>query len=419
MKLIVTTTTVKVFSEGEIFTIPIENEYAQQLINASEKDCEDILQQYKISMKSTENIYKNLGESISKSKILEFKEDDRIYLKNLSNKHPLPLLVAHRIIQAEISNDWDLVNTYLKFWNKASKNPNAEARENMLKFVEKYNINLDKEGNLITFRFVDVKINNTDNFSFAPAIYAAIASGYNLDTHRISEQGKVEVASNGVSLKTQLKELSENVTFTDRYTRKMNIKIGEVVTMPREKCDETQTSCSRGLHSASFEWLKDSYNFGNTALIVLVNPEDVVSVPLIDNYGKMRSCSYFPLAIFKINDSISEQDLETFKIADGFDSLYFDQLSKKTKEEITSEYEDLYPSYDDDSYEDDDEDEENYFDDWMENMTETVTNDDSYEPEDYEMEILDEFIYKLEELKQEFLNTQKAQDLKKKFRYDN
>ena len=71
--------------------------------------------------------------------------------------------------------------------------------------------------------------------------------------------------------------------------------------MPRNKCDSVQeNSCSRGLHVAGKSWLTSNY-FGDTALMVLVNPADVVAVPPIDNYGKMRTCAYYPVSIVEFD----------------------------------------------------------------------------------------------------------------------
>ena len=37
--------------------------------------------------------------------------------------------------------------------------------------------------------------------------------------------------------------------------------------------------------------------------MVLVNPANVVAVPTIDGYGKMRTCEYFPVAIVDCDEN--------------------------------------------------------------------------------------------------------------------
>lgn len=49
-------------------------------------------------------------------------------------------------------------------------------------------------------------------------------------------------------------------------------------------------------------WLKQNY-FGNVGLAVLVNPAHVCAVPTIDDYGKMRVCEYFPIAVIDFDEN--------------------------------------------------------------------------------------------------------------------
>ena len=68
-------------------------------------------------------------------------------------------------------------------------------------------------------------------------------------------------------------------------------------------CDADQEhSCSRGLHTGAKGWLKQNY-YGKVGLMVLVNPANVVAVPTIDSYGKMRTCEYFPIAIIDFDEN--------------------------------------------------------------------------------------------------------------------
>lgn len=49
-------------------------------------------------------------------------------------------------------------------------------------------------------------------------------------------------------------------------------------------------------------WLKQNY-CGSVGLKVLVNPADVVAVPTIDNYGKMRCCGYLPIGVISFDSN--------------------------------------------------------------------------------------------------------------------
>ena len=72
---------------------------------------------------------------------------------------------------------------------------------------------------------------------------------------------------------------SEPNVFTDHHSHTFKIRIGEMVTMDRDKCDAVQENvCSSGLHIGGKGWLKKNY-YGDTGLACLINPADVVAVP--------------------------------------------------------------------------------------------------------------------------------------------
>lgn len=96
------------------------------------------------------------------------------------------------------------------------------------------------------------------------------------------------------------KEEFRPTIYTDAYTRQMHIQIGQMVTLDRSKCDHNQeNTCSKGLHCASKKWLQDQGSAylgdGKASLLVLVNPLDIVAIPPVDGYGKLRTCAYLPV----------------------------------------------------------------------------------------------------------------------------
>lgn len=83
-------------------------------------------------------------------------------------------------------------------------------------------------------------------------------------------------------------------------TRNRN-KPGDVVTMPRDKCDADRTeTCSKGLHFCSIEYLP-SYS-GEKTVIVKINPADVVAIPIDYNNQKGRCCRYEVVGEYVEND---------------------------------------------------------------------------------------------------------------------
>lgn len=222
--------------------------------------------QYKKDLEEAENVKKVIN-SVEDSNLL-VKKGDSIYFKGVSELS-LPKELVEAIITAENNNDELKLEAYRNFWTLMSLNPNEECRKNLFWFLTKYDMTIAKCGFFVGYRNVDTT----------------------------SEEG----------------------VYTDHHSHTFKIKIGEMVTMPREECDcDSNVSCSRGLHCSSVGWLKRNY-YGNTGLACLINPADVVAVPHIDNYGKLRTCAYLPIEVIKYNE---HDDVIPLDVEDGFDCSY-------------------------------------------------------------------------------------------------
>ena len=89
---------------------------------------------------------------------------------------------------------------------------------------------------------------------------------------------------------------SETV-YTDKYTHTMIIKLGQPVYMKRKSCDgDPRIECSYGLHVGATKYVEVYGNNCNAILVCLVNPANVVAVPMLDN-SKIRVSEYFPIAL--------------------------------------------------------------------------------------------------------------------------
>ena len=104
--------------------------------------------------------------------------------------------------------------------------------------------------------------------------------------------------------------------YTDIYSGKFRNTVGSVVSMPRNRVDETYAKdCSHGLHVGAIDYVVQYGHFvkgeavregGNRLLIVKVNPANVVSVPQYDSHPKMRVCEY--TVVSEITDIVKELD---------------------------------------------------------------------------------------------------------------
>lgn len=209
----------------------------------------------------------SMVDKLRQSKLLRVK-NDTIYWDNVSSLS-IPMELAEAIVDAELEHNELKISTYRNFWTLMSLNPDERCRKNLFWFLQKYGMTISRCGFFVGYRNVD-------------------------------------------------KTKEENV-FTDHHSHTFKIRIGEMVTMDRNKCDTVQeNTCSSGLHIGGKGWLKKNY-YGDTGLACLINPADVVAVPPYDNYGKLRTCAYLPMDIihYDKNDNVIPLDVE-----DGFDCSY-------------------------------------------------------------------------------------------------
>lgn len=226
----------------------------------------------------------SMVEKLRQSKLLRVK-NDTIYWDNVSSLS-IPVELAEAIVDAELEHNDLKISTYRNFWTLMSLNPDERCRKNLFWFLQKYGMTISRCGFFVGYRNVD---------------------------------------------KTE----EENV-FTDHHSHTFKIRIGEMVTMDRDKCDTVQeNTCSTGLHIGGRGWLKENY-FGDTGLACLINPADVVAVPPYDNYGKLRTCAYLPMCIIHYDETSNVIPLD---VEDGFDCSYVTKViyegTMGTKEDST------------------------------------------------------------------------------------
>ena len=245
----------------------ITDEVFEIICNSSDEELMKLFNpHYEKELEEAENV-KRVINSVEDSNLL-IKKGDSIYFKGVSELS-LPKELVEAIITAENNNDELKLEAYRNFWTLMSLNPNEECRKNLFWFLTKYDMTIAKCGFFVGYRNVDTT----------------------------GEEG----------------------VYTDHHSHTFRIKIGEMVTMPREKCDcDSSVSCSRGLHAISVGWLKQNY-YGNTGLACLINPADVVAVPHIDNYGKLRTCAYLPIEVINYDEN---EDVIPLDVEDGFDCSY-------------------------------------------------------------------------------------------------
>jgi hypothetical protein len=92
----------------------------------------------------------------------------------------------------------------------------------------------------------------------------------------------------------------------DCASGKFDNSIGKEVSMNRSDVDPNpNVTCSRGLHVAAFNYVRQCYS-GSVHIVVKVDPLDVVSVPTDYNNQKMRTCRYTVLGYMSEGSEIPD-----------------------------------------------------------------------------------------------------------------
>ena len=307
------------FSNGETLTVDPTEEMADKI--ESFKNCDDnqevILKEWlynKLYGKSFDCINR-----VKNSHILTLRGNS-IYMLSVSQLS-IPEDFALKILNAEESKDTDEINKWINFWTLVSLNPDSRVRNNLFWFIRKWDMQISQSGLIIGYRNVRIK----EAARYSSKKVKEILNTYYTEkyiNHRDTSQILFDDSNLEAAYNYVINE-GGSPTYTDVHSGTFNIKLGQPVSMPRENCDaEQENSCSRGLHIGAKSWLKNNY-YGEVGLQCLINPANVVAIPTIDNYGKMRCCEYLPVRIIDYDDrgNVIEPAINIYD-----DINYFNQL---------------------------------------------------------------------------------------------
>lgn len=248
---------------------------------------------------------KHIIEDVDNSRILT-RRGVSVYMIGVSELS-IPQDFVENIIEAEKDEDWPTVQKYINFWKLVSLNPDSRVRDNLFWFIRKWDMQITDSGMIKAYRNATLKHESRYSTKFVKDIINKYYTTKYID--KIPPQNVTVEAPDGTI--ANLAKLYDDVinktddapVYTDMHSHTTNIILGQPVRIPREQCDPNQEhSCSRGLHVGAKGWLKRNY-YGDVGLMVLVNPANVVAVPTIDEYGKMRTCEYLPVAIIDFDEN--------------------------------------------------------------------------------------------------------------------
>ncbi|TXG83883.1 MAG: hypothetical protein E6R13_03535 [Spirochaetes bacterium] len=252
-------------------------------------------------------------------------EGTKLYMKGIKITVP-EFLATEFVRRRENKEDFQ---SLINFWRLLALNNDPRCRENLFTFLSKHDLTITNTGYFVAYRNVDIfEEGNKELNDFVaeqwlkiktwkkkPSNYVVCKNegGYKVYLeHQVTTDLFTQVVGN---LEDLYSNKSEGGTiYTDHHTGTFRIKIGEMVSMPKEDCNASQNeTCSRGLHVANSSWLSQNY-FGQQGIVCLVNPMHVVSVPYSEA-GKLRCHKYLPigLANYDENGKIIPIETKTFE----------------------------------------------------------------------------------------------------------
>lgn len=272
----------------------------------------------------------------------------------------VPQDFVEAILKAENEGNEELLTSYLNFWTLVSLNPDARVRKNIFWFITKWDVKITHSGLIVAYRNADFKKEGHFAKEFVERVtndYVKVKAQKQSPKHYyyVGEEGTPvsdlvlvnskkhpeQITDDNKFMDENLDELYILVTkredtnvYTDHHSHTFDIRIGTPVSMPREQCDASEQTCSRGLHCASRGWLQENY-YGDTGLVVLVNPANIVNCPPLDSYGKMRCCEYLPIGVATYGEDGKIQEVVDSAFEDGYILDYAGKINNEDLDNFT------------------------------------------------------------------------------------
>lgn len=283
--------------------------------------------------------------------------DNEVYLTGISRT--LPQLLVEEFINimdefettdGEYLEDNDKFVSLRNFFMWCCLNPRAEVANELYRFLMENGFKITKQGFFVALRNVvdrvpedSVLVKYISNaYSKVKAVwkksvkdYEIVQIGNTYDLKRI-KNGVLRKYSLGVleDLYLDLPNMQEN-RFTDNWTRTMDIRIGKVVSMPKEECDWSTQDCARaGLHFAGHT--APYVLCGDTTVFTLHNPMKVVGIGV----QKGRCWEYLPFmttSVDEANQIMNSNSFDFLQLDEEYAIRELEDLNEKVKEGFTKE----------------------------------------------------------------------------------
>jgi hypothetical protein len=231
-------------------------------------------------------------------------------------------------------------------------NPRAEVADSLYNFLHQNGMKITKQGFFVALRnVVVVKGKGNDVLiQFISNAYNKVKAVWkkNPDDYRVVKCSngeycleKSEAESTDGDYVGELKDLYKNMPsleenrYTDNWTHTFDIRVGQVVSMPKEKCNwSTQDCATAGLHFAGHT--APYVLCGDTTVFTLHNPMKVVGI----GREKGRCWEYLPFMTTNIHEAEQIMNSKVFdflQLDEEYAIRELDSLAEKAKDGFTSE----------------------------------------------------------------------------------
>jgi hypothetical protein len=286
-------------------------------------------------------------------------DSGEVYLSGFNTPIPTTLV---QVIKDYYENEYPL-EAIINFWKLLMINPDTRVRKSLFDFIAAHDFVLTDKGYMIVYKAVYYKEDEKKSplAEFVSNQYLHVKKDWSCSPNKYTvyednESGKLAITknetaknwgveNNGVDSDLNInvlgklgdlydsifdgsEENDEQAIYTDMYSRRMRIVLGQPVKMDRKECDsDPQKDCSYGLHCGATGYVNDyassTQDGRGVVLACYVNPANVVAVPTAD-CTKMRVTEYFPFAIATYEDgkidiieqSYFESDYQSYEEAE-------------------------------------------------------------------------------------------------------
>jgi len=279
-------------------------------------------------------LYRNgINLSVPEELALSYVEAYQDYLENPEEGYPI----------SNFQDNEDFI-ALDRFWMWCSLNPNAESREDLFRFLKHHEMQITNQGMFLAYRRVVSKnAQNKGLVGFVSSNYVKVKANwkknpihytvyekdgiyelFHVTNDTPSEDYTYDAIGNLQDLYLNLPTMQED-QFTDAHTHTMDYRIGVEARIERYQGNQSnQVSCSKGLHVASKAY--DYSGFGDTAILVAVNPMDVLAVPRGED-GKLRTCAFTPVAVLEVDEENNILQDESLDFSDLLFTHYEEQVN--------------------------------------------------------------------------------------------